>query len=108
MLSEKFSKGGKKIPGSNNVRYNSETLARRSQLVGQKLRIYFDDRDVRKLKAFTQDGHPLGEMSVSGPWCYKAHSLRFRQEVFKAKRQKQLAFGNGESPIEAFVKFRRI
>ena len=89
------------------VRYTSEQLARRSNLIGKKLRIYFDAKDMRTLRAFTEDGHPLDDLLASGPWRHEPHSLRLRQEVFKAKRDKQLAFVAGESPIEAFVKLRR-
>lgn len=89
------------------VRYTSEQLTRRSNLIGKKLRIYFDAKDIRTLRAFTQDGHPIEDLLASGPWRHEPHSLRLRQEVFKAKREKKLTFSLGESPIDAFVKLRR-
>ena len=89
------------------VRYTSEQLARRSNLIGKRLRVYFDAQDLRTLRAFTEDGQSLQDLMASGPWRHEAHSLRLRQEVFKAKRNKQLAFVAGESPIDAFVKLRR-
>lgn len=89
------------------VRYTSEQLARRSNLIGTRLRIYFEEKDLRTLRAFTEDGQPLHDLLASGPWRHEAHSLRLRQEVFKAKRDKQLVFVAGESPIDAFVKLRR-
>lgn len=89
------------------VRYTSEQLARRSNLIGQQLRVYFDAKDLRTLRAFTEDGQPLHDLLASGPWRHEAHSLRLRQEVFKAKRDKQLAFVAGESPIDTFVNLRR-
>lgn len=89
------------------VRYTSEQLARSSNLIGKQLRVYFDAKDLRTLRAFTEDGQPLQDLSASGPWRHEPHSLRMRQEVFKAKRNKQLEFVTGESPIDAFVKLRR-
>ena len=89
------------------VRYTSEQLARRANLIGKQLRVYFDAKDLRTLGVFTEEGHPLQDLSASGPWRHEPHSLRLRQEVFKARREKQLAFVAGESPIEAFVKLRR-
>jgi len=89
------------------VRYTSEQLARSSNLIGKQLRVYFDAKDLRTLRAFTEDGQPLQDLLASGPWRHEAHSLRLRQEVFKAKRNKQLEFVAGESPIDAFVKLRR-
>ncbi|CDS55341.1 predicted by FrameD [Polaromonas sp. CG9_12] len=89
------------------VRYTSEQLARSSNLIGKQLRVYFDAKDLRTLRAFTEEGQPLQDLLASGPWRHEAHSLRLRQEVFKAKRNKQLEFAAGESPIDAFVKLRR-
>ncbi len=56
---------------------------------------------------FTEEGHPLQDLTASGPWRHEPHSLRLRQEVFKARRARQLVFVAGESPIETFVKLRR-
>lgn len=89
------------------VRYTSDQLTRRSDLIGKPLRVYVDHRDLRTLRAFTHDGQPLSDLQASGIWRHEPHSLRLRQEVFKARRDKQLAFVAGESPIEAFVKLRR-
>lgn len=89
------------------VRYTSAQLTHRANLIGKQLRIYFDPKDIRTLRAFTQDGHPLEDLLASGPWRHEPHSLRLRQEVFKAKRDKQLAFVAGENPIDTFVKLRR-
>ncbi|KDP87745.1 hypothetical protein CF70_034675 [Cupriavidus sp. SK-3] len=89
------------------VRYTSERLARSSGLIGQRLRIHYDPTDVRTLWACTEDGHMLDDLFASGQWRNEPHSLRLRQEIFKAKRARQLDFGPGENPIEAFLALRR-
>ncbi|MEJ8859151.1 Mu transposase C-terminal domain-containing protein [Variovorax robiniae] len=89
------------------VRYTSEWLARRSGLIGQRLRIHYDESDLRKVHASTEDGQIIDDLLASGPWRYEPHSLWVRQEVFKAKRRRQLEFGTGDSPIEAFLALRR-
>jgi transposase InsO family protein len=89
------------------VRYTSEWLARHSGLVGQRLRIHYDERDLRRLRASTEDGQVLDDLQASGPWRHEPHSLLVRQEVFKAKRRRQLEFGAGDNPIEAFLALRR-
>ncbi|MEJ8827502.1 Mu transposase C-terminal domain-containing protein [Variovorax humicola] len=89
------------------VRYTSEWLARRSGLIGQRLRIHYDERDLRRLRASTEDGQVLDDLLASGAWRYEPHSLMVRQEVFKAKRRRQLEFGAGDNPIEAFLALRR-
>lgn len=89
------------------VRYTSERLARSSGLIGQRLRIHYDAADLRKLWACTEDGQMLDDLFASGKWRDEPHSLRLRQQVFKAKRARQLDFGPGDNPIEAFVALRR-
>ncbi|MBN8750719.1 MAG: hypothetical protein J0I65_24925 [Variovorax sp.] len=37
----------------------------------------------------------------------RVHSMQLRQQVFRAKRERQLEFGAGQSPIEAFLALRR-
>lgn len=89
------------------VRYTSTQLARRSALIGTRLRIHVDPADLRELTACTEDGQILEPVLASGPWRYEPHSLRLRQLVFKAKRARELTFGPGDNPIDAFLALRR-
>lgn len=89
------------------VRYTSEWLARRSALVGQRLRIHYDAADLRRVRACTEDGQVLDDLLASGAWRHEPHSLLLRRQVFKAKRARQLEFGPGDNPIEAFLALRR-
>ncbi|MDR6861316.1 helix-turn-helix domain-containing protein [Variovorax guangxiensis] len=89
------------------VRYTSAWLAQRSGLIGQRLRIHYDEGDLRRVRASTQDGQVLEDLLASGPWRHEPHSLLVRQEVFKAKRKRQLDFGTSDNPIEAFLALRR-
>lgn len=89
------------------VRYTSEQLTRRSALIGRKLRVRFDPMDLRRLQVTTSTGDLLDDLLASGPWRHEPHSLRLRQEVFAAKRKRQLEVGEGENPIEAFLALRR-
>ncbi|WP_011295992.1 Mu transposase C-terminal domain-containing protein [Cupriavidus necator] len=89
------------------VRYTSERLARSSGLIGTRLRIHYDPSDLRRLWACTEDGHMLDDLFASGKWRNEPHSLRVRQQIFKAKRARELDFGPGDNPIEAFLALRR-
>lgn len=89
------------------VRYTSTELARRSALIGTRLRIHVDPADLRQLTACTEDGQIMEPLLASGPWRHEPHSLRLRQLVFKAKRARELTFGPGDNPIEAFLSLRR-
>ena len=89
------------------VRYSSEQLARRGQLLGVKLRVHVDPGDLRTLLAVTQQGEILEPLLASSIWRHERHSLWLRREFFKAKRAKTLAADADDDPIEAFVQQRR-
>jgi hypothetical protein len=75
------------------VRYTGEGLARRPDLIGKRLRNYYDADDVRVLRVFLADGTELGELKAGGLWSATPHSLEVRKRIFKAKRLRQLNFG---------------
>lgn len=88
------------------VRYSSDVLSSNAALAGKMLRIYFDVRDIRVLRAFFEDGSELGILTASRPWCYTPHSLRVRQEILKLKREGKLLYRDGDDPVEAWVKHK--
>jgi hypothetical protein len=89
------------------VRYTSHRLARSPQLIGKTLRIYYSAEDIRILRAFLADGTELGELKAGGIWATTPHSLDMRQRIFRAKRLRQLRFGDPGDPVEAYLKFKR-
>ncbi|MGX6568788.1 hypothetical protein [Cupriavidus necator] len=62
---------------------------------------------MRTLWACTEDGYILDDLFASGLWRNEPHSLRLRQQIFKAKRAREFDFGPGDNPIEAFLALRR-
>jgi hypothetical protein len=82
-------------------------LSSSSGLIGKKVRIYFDVRDIRTVKAFFEDGAELGILTAAAPWCYTPHSLRLRSEIFKLKRSGKLKYKDGDDPVEAWEKYKR-
>lgn len=89
------------------VRYSSDILSNNPALIGQKVRIYFDVRDIRVVKAFFEDGSELGILTAARPWCYTPHSLRVRQEINRLKREGKLKYREGDDPVEAWTKYKR-
>jgi len=89
------------------VRYTNNILSSNPALIGKKLRIYFDVRDIRSVKAFFEDGAELGILSAARPWCYTPHSARVRQEIFRLKRKAKLSYRDGDDPVEAWEKYKR-
>ncbi|PQA75965.1 hypothetical protein [Rhodoferax sp. TS-BS-61-7] len=99
---------GKKLPHINfeGVRYTSDILACRPELVGRILRIYFMARDVRSVHAFFEDGAELGILQASRQWRTIPHSIRLRKEILRLHRLKKLKYSESDSPIEAYVKYK--
>lgn len=89
------------------VRYTSDILARKRELVGQMLRIYFIARDIRKLHAFFTDGSELGILVAAKQWRTTPHSVRLRQEIMRMKRLGKLSWGANDDPVEKYIECKR-
>jgi hypothetical protein len=72
------------------VRYTNHALSGNAALIGKKLRIYYDVRDVRAVKAFFEDGTELGILTAARPWNFTPHSLRVRQEIHRLIAERKL------------------
>jgi hypothetical protein len=88
------------------VRYTSKELGSSPDLISKKLRIYFDVRDLRTVKAFFEDGTELGILTAARPWNATPHSLRLRQQIFREIDEGKLVVKEGMDPIEAWEKKR--
>ena len=89
------------------VRYTSDALERKPELIGKKVRIYFNIQDIRQLHAFFEDGSELGILIASRSWRRTAHSLRLRKEILRLTRLGKLNFRDGDDAIEAWAVFKR-
>jgi putative transposase len=99
---------GSGVPHVNfeSVRYTSDILSCRPELVGRSLRIYFMARDIRTIHAFFEDGSELGILVASRQWRTTPHSLRLRKEILRLHRLKKLRYSESDNPIEAYVKYK--
>jgi hypothetical protein len=68
----------------------------------KRIRVRFDYRDLRTLRAFSLDGADLGELQVSTPWQRFAHSLATRQWIHKHAKQYRL---NTRDPLAAYFHY---
>lgn len=89
-----------------NVKYTSDILSDNAALIEKKLRIYYDVRDVRTVKAYFEDGSELGILRAARPWCFTPHSLRVRQEIFRLLAEKKLKIHDGEDPIQVWAQYK--
>lgn len=89
------------------VRYDSDLMVSKPELIGKKLRIYFNIQDIRQLHAFFEDGAELGVLRASRSWRKTAHSLRLRKEILRLIRLGKLRYRDGDDAIEAWAIYKR-
>jgi hypothetical protein len=88
------------------VRYTNHALSGNAALIGKKLRIYYDVRDIRAVKAFFEDGTELGILTAARPWNFTPHSLRVRQEIHRLIAERKLRLDPDECPTRAWAKYK--
>ncbi len=66
------------------------------------IRVTFNRRDLRKLKAYTLTGEPLGELQVSKPWQRFPHDMATRQWIHKNAKRFRM---NKQDPLSSYFRF---
>lgn len=89
------------------VRYTSEVLAASTALLGKDLRVYYNNDDLRTVRAFLADGSELGTSRHKVPWGEISHDLKLRREIMKLRGKKRLAFTVTQEFIDRFVEEKR-
>lgn len=88
------------------VKYTSPVLSSNAALIGRKVRIYYDVRDIRAIKAFFEDGTELGVLTAARPWNITPHSLRVRQEIHRLLAERKLSLQADECPVTGWARFK--
>jgi hypothetical protein len=88
------------------VKYTSALLSSNAALIGRKVRIYYDVRDIRCVKAFFEDGTELGILTAARPWHITPHSLRVRQEIHRLLAEGKLTLAGNECPVTAWTHYK--
>jgi putative transposase len=86
------------------VRYTNEKLAASTDLFGKYLRIYYNNDDLRSVRAFLPDGAELGVLKAQGAWDEIAHDVKLRREILKMRASRRLNFTVNHEFIERFIK----
>src|SRR5258708_8739118 len=81
-----ISRGEKAHISFYHVRYTSHRLVKAPDLIGKKLRIYYDADDLRVLRAFLPDGSEYGELQAGGLLSATPQSLDKRERILRPKR----------------------
>ena len=89
------------------ARYSNDVLSGNAALIGKNLRIYFDSRDLRRLRAYFANGDELGVLIAARPWCFTAHSLKVRREILRLRALGKLRYRDGDDAVEAWTHYKR-
>jgi hypothetical protein len=88
------------------ARYSSDVLSRNAALIGKQLRLYFDMKDLRRVRAYFENGEELGYLMANRPWCFTPHSLRTRKEILRLRARAKLQYRDGDDAVEAYYKYK--
>lgn len=86
-------------------RYTSGVLSQAAGLVGKRLRIHIDPRDLRQVRAFLPNAAELGFLKVMGRWQYTKHSWKTRKIINSLISKKILVISKFDDPVQAYMKF---
>lgn len=89
-------------------RYTNGALSQAAGLVGKRLKIHIDPRDLRQVRAFLPNGSELGFLKVMGRWQYTKHSWKTRKIINSLVSKKLLAVSKFVDPVQVYMNFLSI
>lgn len=88
-----------------NARYRNASVLR-VDMLGRKIQIAYDERDISHVRAYAMDGKFIGVLKASHPWGSEKHFLKLRQTLCRAMRERLMNFKEGQSLLEMCNKLR--
>lgn len=82
--------------------YKNHLLARSPGLIGTRLVLHIDERDMRTVRAFLQDGAELGVLKARGGWGRTPHSRDMRRLVNSLMDTGELQVARDADPIVTY------
>ena len=70
-----------------NAIYRNDILASDSSLIGEKITIEINPDDLRRVKAYTETGCPIGDLYAIGGYGKTKHTLKTRKAAAKLARE---------------------
>jgi transposase InsO family protein len=87
-----------------NVEYRSEVLSKSYSLIGEKLIIKINPKDLRFLQAYFDDGTEFDLLIASGKWSKTKHSLKDRQRINAFINYNKIKLTQFDDPIDMYHK----
>lgn len=88
------------------VHYTNRVLAQAPQMIGKRVMLHVDERDMRTVKAFLEDGSEIGVLTATGAWSRTPHSRVVRRMINAELKAKVLELNEEMDPVVALHELR--
>ena len=102
-----IAKGMRPSVSFHGVRYSSASFAERTDLIGQRVLVYYNPDDISTIRLFASDGGEIGVLRAGRPWDRVAHSLRMRRRIQKLIRDAKIRVPQRANPVEVYLDYIR-
>ncbi len=82
--------------------YTSVDLSRRWELIGCRVAKHINEDNIQTIRAYLENGMPLGELKVLGRWSRSPHSRDARRMISAALRSGDLCLSQSDDPVTAW------
>lgn len=89
-------------------RYTNPVLSSTSELIGKKLTLEVDEKDVSYCKAYFAEGGEIGILKVLGNWGTIKHSLKTRKIINSLITKKLLVVSSQQNPVQVYLDYLSI
>jgi hypothetical protein len=89
------------------VKYSSDVLRQAYDLLGKKLSVEINRRDLRTVRAYAPGGAELGVLRAAPPWHLTPHTLEMRQTINSLAGRKVLNYVEQSDPVMALPNVSR-
>jgi hypothetical protein len=87
------------------ARYSSDLFKQAASMIGKKITVRIDRRDLRTIRAFWENGFEIGVLRAAPPWHITPHTLEMRQAIRSLVKKKMLHYVEGDDPTIVYLKY---
>lgn len=88
------------------VRYYSAELSSSANMIGCRVAIEANSRDLRRIKVFLPNGQEFGFLTAAQQWAGMVHDLRTRRAILKCIREGKLRRRNMPDVVAEYIEYK--
>lgn len=86
--------------------YTSDVLSHAGHLIGKKIIVEINEEDMRQVKAYLENGHPLGPLIAGGRWHRTKHSRTTRKAINRLLYRRILVLTDTDDPVISYCAYK--